>query len=159
MAFNTAFGSTLAISTTTTTSATDTQAEFEALAYTAIGEIESVGDLGDTFQAVTFTALGDGRVRKLKGTADAGDLTVTVAFDSTDTGQDAMRTALASQSNQYAFRLQVADGSSGSPSAPSTQFFLGRVMSGSINVGDANNVVRQTFTIGIDSPIILVDAV
>lgn len=159
MAFNTAFGSTLAISTTTTTSVTDTQGEFEALAYTAVGEIESLGDLGDSYQPVTFVSLADGRTRKLKGTADAGDLTVTVAFDSADAGQDLMRTALADQSGLYAFRVQVADGSSGSPSAPTTQFFLGRVMSGSINVGDANNVVRQTFGIGIDSAIILVDAV
>lgn len=160
MAFDTAFGSTLAISTTATnTTDTANQAAFESLAYTAIGEVESIGAMGDSYTPVTFTDLATGRVRKRKGSADAGDVQVVVAFDGADAGQTAVRTALASQGNAYAFRRQFNDGSDGSPSAPTTEYAVGYVMSGPIEVGSTDNVIRQTFTIAIDGAIVTVAAV
>lgn len=159
MAFNTAAGSTLAISTTTTTADdTTSQANFEALAYTPVGEVEEIPQFGDETQIVEFIALANSRVRKRKGSKNAGNLTIPVAFDSADTGQDAMRTAAAANS-AYAFRIQLNDGSDGSPSAPTTLFFVAYVTSDPINPGNVDNVVRQSFTLAIDSAIILVDAV
>lgn len=159
MAVDTSFGATLAISSATTTTATDTQAEFEVLSYTAVGEVESIGAFGDTYQDVTFTALGDSRTRHFKGTVDAGTFTATVGFDAADSGQDALMTALADQDGIYAFRVQGGDGSTGSPSAPTTLYFLGRVMAAPLNIGGSNNIVRRDVSISIISAIIQVDAV
>lgn len=159
MGVNTNFGSTLAISSTTTTSATDTLAEFQALTYTAVGSIESIGDFGDSYADVPFNGLSDGRVQHFKGSADAGTFTLTVGFDAADTGQDALMSALADVTGIYAFRVQIGDASSGSPSAPTTQFFLGRVMSAPMSIGAANNITKRNVTIGIISAIIQSDAV
>ena len=159
MGVNTNFGSTLAISTATTTSDTDTQAEFEALAYTTVGSIESLGPFGDQYADVPFNSLSDGRVQHFKGSADAGTFTLTVGFDAADTGQDALMAALADVTGIYAFRVQLGDASSGSPSAPTTQFFLGRVMGAPLNIGAANNITKRDVTIGIISAIIQADAV
>ena len=159
MGVNTNFGSTLAISSATTTTDTDTQGEFEALSYTAVGSIESIGPFGDTYTDVPFTGLGDSRTQHFKGSVDAGTISMTVGFDAADTGQDAIMTALADVTGVYAFRVQLGDGSSGSPSAPTTQFFLGRVMAAPLNVGATNNIVRRDVQIGIISAIIQADAV
>ena len=67
----------------------DTEALYKADDYVDVGEIEDLGEFGDTFSSVTFTSLRDGRVRKYKGTADAGDLTLTVGLDNGDLGQAA----------------------------------------------------------------------
>ena len=159
MGVNTNFGSTLAISSTVTTSATDNQAEFEALTYTTVGSIQSIGAFGDSYADVPFNALNDGRVQHLKGSADAGTFTLTLGFDAADTGQDALMTPLADVTGIYAFRVQLGDASSGSPSAPTTQFFLGRVMAAPLNIGAANSIITRDVSIGIISAIIQADAV
>jgi hypothetical protein len=159
MGVNTNFGSKLWISSATTTTATDTQAEFEVLTYTQVGSVESIGAFGDTYQDVTFTPLSASRTEHHKGTVDAGTFTATVGFDAADTGQDALMTALADVNGIYAFQVQLGDGSSGSPSAPTTQYFLGRVMAAPLNIGGANNLPRRDVQISVISAIIQVDAV
>lgn len=109
MAIQTGSGVTLAIGTTA--SAT-TLAQFEADSYTAVGEVAEIGEFGDERTVVTFMSLADGRVRKARGSADAGDCQITFAYDSTNSGQDALRTAfkVASQSlDEYNFRVQFND--------------------------------------------------
>jgi len=157
MTVNTAAGSKLFIGPVVD-SDTDTQGEFEGLAYTEIGEIENFGELGDEAQSVTFTSVGDRRVRKFKGSFDAGTMSLTIGFDGADAGQTALRSALASQKD-YAIKLELNDGSDGSPSSPTTFYFRGKVMSRRIQVGDANNVVRATVAIGVNSEIVEVAAV
>lgn len=134
------------------------QSAYEALSYTEVGEVESVSEFGDQYNAVTFTALGDRRVRKFKGSADAGTISLTIGHDSADTGQGNLDTALASDSD-YAFKVTLDDAGTGSPSSPTTFFFRGKVMSTRTNPGDAENIVRISAEIAINSPIVKVDAV
>lgn len=136
----------------------DEQAEFEALSYTLVGEIEDIGEFGDRVNPVNFTALGDSRVRKFKGSRDAGNITMTVGFDPSDAGQSAIETALAADGN-YAVRISLGDTGTGSPSNPTTFYFLGKVMSYTTNIGSADNVVRSTVEVAIDSAIVRVAAV
>lgn len=157
MAVETAAGSRLYISTTIPASSTDTQQEFEALSYTEVGEVEEIGEFGDQVGQATFTALANRRVRKFKTSYDAGDLTVTVGFDSGDAGQDAMMTALANDFD-YAIKVTLDDGSAGSPSSPSTFYFLAKVMGGRLTVSNVDAIVRRNFTLGISSAIVQVDA-
>jgi hypothetical protein len=159
MGVNTNFGAKLWISSATTTTATDTQAEFEALSYTQVGKIVSMGQFGDTYQDVPFTPLENARTEHLKGTVDGGTMQLEVGFDASDTGQDALMTALADVNGLYAFQVQLGDGSSGSPSAPTTQYFLGRVMAAPLNIGSANTVPTRSVTISVNTAIIQVDAV
>ncbi|OHV17543.1 hypothetical protein BK022_04980 [Methylorubrum extorquens] len=134
---------------------TDTEAEFEALTWTEIGLVESLGEFGDESNAVNFASLGDGRQRKAKGVRDAGNLALTVARDPTDPGQDALIAAEATN-NKYAFKVTYPDRltPTGDDSA---DYFRALVMSKRSNVGSADNVIRRSFTLGIDSAIISVD--
>ena len=140
-----------------TSSATDTVAEFAALTgYTEIGLVESLGEFGDESASVNFSSLNDGRVRKAKGTRDAGNLTLTCARDTNDPGQDALIAAEATPL-KYAFKVtypdQITSGGSGS-----VEYFRALVMSKRGNVGSADNVIRRTFMLGIDSAIVGTDA-
>lgn len=139
-------------------SSVDTRGEFEALSYVEVGEIESIGDFGDQAAATNFTALGDRRVRKIKTTFDAGTIALTLGRDPTDTGQAALVAALA-EDDDYAIKIELNDASQGSPSSPTTFYFRGQVQSYTTNIGNAENVVKASTNIAINSAIIEVAAV
>jgi hypothetical protein len=139
-------------------SSADTQSAYEALAYTLIGEVESIGDFGDSFGEIAFTAISDRRVRKLKGSKNAGTLQLTLGRDPSDAGQAAVAAALASDA-EYAFMVQQNDPLTGSPSNPTTFFFRGLVMSRTVNIGEAESIIRSNVLIGINSDVIEAPAV
>lgn len=135
----------------------DDQTAYEADTYVEVGEIEDLGEFGDTFSSVTFTALSDGRVRKYKGTADAGDLTLTVGLDNGDAGQQAVKTAHKDRSKgDYNIKITLNDGDPDATPAlkPTTFYFRGKVMNNTVAPGSADNVVRRNITIGINSDIL-----
>lgn len=132
--------------------AADTESEYAALSWTEIKEVESIGEFGDSASTITFTSLGDARVRKRKGVRDAGDLTVTVANDPLDPGQ---RAAIAAEATEfvYPFKIVLADGADANDT-DSTFYFKALVASARTNVGEANAIVRRTFNVLIDTAII-----
>jgi hypothetical protein len=151
MAVNTAAGSRLFIGPVPAASV-DTAAEYAALTpYVEVGEVEDLGEFGDEAGSTTFTALGDRRVRKFKTTFDAGTMTVTCGSDPADAGQQAMIAALASDLD-YSFKVVLNDEVT-SDGDPTELYFKGKVMSKRRNVGNVENVVRQAFTVGINSEI------
>jgi len=127
--------------------ASDTLAEYQAITpWTEIGLVESIGEFGDSASIVTFAAINDSRMRKQKGTRDAGDLTLTVAHDPADVGQIAVEAAEAT-SSAYAFKVVLPD------SGGTIKFFRAFVASQPLNVGGNDNVVRKTYQLAIDSEI------
>jgi hypothetical protein len=155
---NTASGAKLFIGGTTAIVGANAAAKitaFEAIVWTEVGELEDLGEFGDESERVTFTGLSDGRVRKLKGPRDAGEQTVVVADDMLDTGQIAMEAAEASPLD-YNFKVQLNDAITigGDDSA---HYFRGKVFSKRRNVGNASNVVRRNFVIGINTEILSTD--
>lgn len=152
MTINSAGGSKIYLGTT---AAADTVAEFEADTYQLVGEVEDLGEFGDESEEITFTALQDARVRKLKGPKNAGTIAVVAGDDPLDAGQDAMVAAEAS-SLDFNFKVELNDPVSLS-GTPSVHYFRGKVMSKRLNVGNASNVVRRTFNVGINSAIYEVD--
>ena len=149
MPVNTAAGATFAIGTKAP--ATDATT-YAADTYTIVGEVESIGEFGDEVSAATFTALAGRRVRKFKGTYDAGDLSLTVAFDSSDAGQVALANALADEgSTDYNFKITFEDGD---------VFYLsGKVMSRRISAGSADEIVKATINIAIGTKVLEIPAV
>lgn len=148
----TASGTRVYIGPAVTSTSADTLAEFEAISgWTEIGLIESVGEFGDMSSDVTFAAIGDGRMRHTKGARDAGTMTLTCGHDPIDAGQLALEVAEAT-SDRYAFRVVLPDSPSASYS-DSQYYFRGLVRSKRKNIGSNDNVVRNTYEIGIDSEI------
>ena len=134
-----------------------TEALYKADTYVEVGEIEDLGEFGDTFSSVTFTSLRDGRVRKYKGTADAGDLTLTVGLDNGDLGQAKLKIAHKDRGKgDYNIKITLNDGDpTASPVVTPTTFYMrGKVMNNTVAPGAADNVVRRNVTIGINSDII-----
>lgn len=148
MPVNTAAGATLSIGTKTP--ATDA-ASYEADTFVEVGEIENLGEFGDQVSAATFTALADRRVRKLKGTYDAGDLALVIGFDSDDAGQTALNDALKdSGSEDYNFKVELEDGD--------IFYFAGKVMSRRIATGGADDIVKANVSIAINTEVVEVAA-
>jgi len=155
---NTAAGCRLALGTKTP--ATDV-ADYEDDVYTEIGEIEELGDFGDTFSSVNFTSLADGRVRKYKGTADAGDMTLTIGLDNGDAGQQKLKVAHADRTKgNYNVRVTLNDGDpTATPVVLPTTFYFGvKVMNNAVAAGSADNVVRRNVTLGINTDILEIAA-
>lgn len=155
---NTAAGCRLGFGTKTPAA---TEAEYKADTYVDVGEIEELGEFGDTFSNVNFTSLSDGRVRRYKGTADAGDMTLTVGLDNGDAGQRAVATAHKDRSKgNYNVKVTLNDGDPDAvpPVLPTTFYFGVKVMNNTVSPGAADNVVRRNITLGINTDILEVIA-
>lgn len=130
-------------------------AAYQALTWVEVGEVEDLGEFGDESDQVTFTALSDARTRKMKGPRNAGSISVVVGDDMLNTGQIAMEAAEASPLS-YNFKVLLNDaitvGGNGS-----NHYFRGKVFSKRRNVGNASNVVRRTFAVGVDTTILTTD--
>lgn len=134
----------------TTPAATETA--YEALSWTEIKEVESIGEFGDQASTIEFTSLGDARVRKRKGVRNAGDMTVTVANDALDPGQQAVVAAEATEF-AYAFKVVLADGADANDT-DSTFYFHALVGSARLSNLSANEIVKRAFNLLIDTAII-----
>lgn len=154
MSFASASGSKFYIGSQTT-DATDEQAEYEADSYLQIGEVETIGAFGDEAALVTFTSLADGRVRKRKGSKNAGSIQLSCAHDADDAGQNSMVLAEGSQL-PYNFKVELNDADAGETS-PSTFYFRGLVMSKNLDGVTNDSIVMRNFTVEIDSAVIEVD--
>lgn len=153
MTVNTAAGTKVFIGTV---GAATTQGEFEADSYIEVGEVEDLGEFGDTAEEVNFTALANRRVRKFKGSFNAGTMTVTAGSDPADAGQQALLAAFATDFD-YNFKVTLNDEVT-QGGTPTTLYFRGKVMDKRRNVGQVNNIVRQNFAVGINSEILEVTA-
>lgn len=148
MSVNTAAGSRFSIGTTTP--ATD-EAAYEADTWVEVGEIENLGEFGDQVSAATFTALANRRVRKFKGTYDAGDMELVLGLDTGDEGQTALNEALKDgKSHDYNFKVELEDGD--------IFYFSGKVMSRRITPGSAEDVVKANVSIAINSAVLEIPA-
>lgn len=146
------FISPTAIDTDATNKLTDAAAItfFDAISdWVEVEEVEDFGELGDSSEAITFTAVGNRRVRKLKGPKDAGTQTLTVGRDPLDDGQEALIAAEATDYN-YPIKIEMADART-PDHTDSVIYYGGLVMSKPTNLGNVSNVVRRTFNIGINT--------
>ncbi len=120
-------------------------------------EVEDMGEHGDSSEEITFTAIKDGRVRKVKGPRNAGTMAIVVARDPLDTGQLAFIQAEQEDAN-FAFKLVYGD-SRGGAYTNSTEYFAGLVMSRPNNIGNVSNIVRRTFNVAINTACYEVESV
>lgn len=156
MAANGTLGSKLSISDGAIAASVDSESEFTALDWIEVGLIESFGEFGRVFAPVNFQAIADGRMYKLKGGYDDGNLQITVGEDLQDDGQFALYSAAnESTQNNYGFRIEMNDGPSGG--GPTTFFFRGLSMSYRTQMGSVNSVVKSTTNIEVNSTILHLD--
>jgi hypothetical protein len=150
MAYVTASGTTIGISTTVHAAATDTLAEYQALTYTSVGGVRTLGRFGDRANQVKFAVLGDGRMRTLAGARDAGVLDFVCAFDALDAGQLDM-IAAADDGQSYDFKVVTNDGTS--PNPDSEFYFTGLVLASELDVGENDSVLSMAFNVAVNSTV------
>ncbi|WP_126978539.1 hypothetical protein [Frigidibacter oleivorans] len=132
-----------------------TEAEFAALSYVAIGEVEDLGEWGSEGAEITFASVADKHMRRRKGTIDSGVVELVCARDALDAGQIAARAAADSHST-HAFRVEVNDAPEGGTA--STFYFLAVVLSARNTFSTADEITRTTFRLGIDGAILEIPA-
>lgn len=133
----------------------ENQAAYEAKGWVEIGEISNIGVFGDAASEINFTAVSDRRVRKFKGSFNAGNLVLEFGLDQDDAGQDVLRTAQSSDSD-YCFRIDLNDNNAASPTDVTKYYFNGKVMDAPVTIGTAENITMGGCTIGINTAIITV---
>ena len=117
-----------------------------------VGEIENLGEFGDQSEVVRFLSLSDGRVHKMRGAKDAGDMTITVAYDSANQGQTNLRTAADLTTNvKYNFRVALNDAPAGAAPTPTYFTFKALAQGYRLSVGAANGTVMMNVTLSIDT--------
>ncbi|WP_062233217.1 hypothetical protein [Aureimonas sp. N4] len=131
-------------------------ADFSSQSWVEIGGLTNIGSVGDTNQEVNSSEIGLGRDISVKGTANAGTLSLTCNIDTSDAGQIALRAAQKSIAN-YAFKIEFPDKpSTGASPKGSQRLFIGLVMGVPENLGGANQFAALDATVKINSNVVQV---
>lgn len=136
-----------------TQKAASVAADYASDSYAEVAEITNLGEFGDDFTEIKVETIGEARVRKLKGTADAGDVELECLYLASDPGQTAMRAAANTHSTvDYNFKVVLND----APVAgtPSIFYFSGKVMSARTKLGGPNDPVKIMLKTSINTQII-----
>lgn len=130
-------------------------ADFDEVTWTEVTGLTNLGSAGDSATLVTSDQIDRSRTRKLKGTRNAGTMTVVCDLDYADAGQLAIiaaeKTALT-----YPFKVTFNDAPAGG--TPSQRLFVALVMSQTEEWNEANNAMKLNATLEIDSNIVRVAA-
>lgn len=135
-------GTTLAVSAVLPT--TQTESAYTALSWTTVGEVTDIPSFGPAHEVVTHVPLATGVTAKYHGALNNGSITVPMALNPADTGQIALKTALANKT-RIAFKVDYADGTN--------DYFQGKVMSFTRGAS-IGSVVSAEVMIEIETPIV-----
>ena len=128
-------------------------AAFDALTWIEVGMVESIGEFGPEGQIGTFTPLGTGVACKFRGTTDNGEVPISIAKTTTDTGLLAL---IAKQGDpvESAFKVELSETGTGVGAKAQRYVFLGLVRSAKVSVGSGDEVVKLSCMIPITGALI-----
>ncbi|WP_152047178.1 phage tail tube protein [Aureimonas psammosilenae] len=130
-----------------------TKAEFEALTWVEVGSIADISPFGDKREQVSLELYGAGRRIKRPGVRDAGNLTLKVARDSFDAGQNLARAGYEG-GKPNALKVVLPDRPTGTNGKPTTIYALGVILSKELEPGGPNNILMQNFDVALtDAPL------
>ena len=107
MALQSFIGSQLHVSNGVPAANAKTEAGYEGLTYTQVGQLMMLPELGDTRNQIEVPQLALGRVQRINGMADGGSAVIQIAYDGADAGQTILRTAAGTNS---AVTFRIDDG-------------------------------------------------
>lgn len=136
-----------------TTAPASDLAAFEEDTYVEIGDVEDLGEFGDSAEIVEFVATNDARVRKSKGARDAGNQSLMVGYNPDDAGQIALDDAEATN-QAYNIKVERDDQITPDTGNPTTDFFRAIVAGRRKNYGQNNNIQRVSYELAITSEIL-----
>lgn len=140
MAVRSSAGTTIAVSASTP--ATFDAAGYNALSWTAVGEVVNLGEFGREYNLITHNPVGSRGTVKLKGSFNEGQIALQVGLDTDDAGQILMKAAALSDNN-YSFRITTQNGDK--------YYFQAQVMSFKVGVGGVDDITSATTTLELTS--------
>lgn len=140
MTVQTAAGATLGV-----TSAAPASADaygYSQLAFTLIGELTDVGEIGRAYNLVTHNAVGTRSTGKRKGSFNDGSSQLAMGLDDRDAGQAILRMGARSD-DDYSFCLTLQSGD--------RVFFPAQVMTTRRSPGSVDKIVQRMSTLELTS--------
>lgn len=155
---NTNAGSKLYICATAQPTDLDTSA-FAALTWVQIKGVGNVGETGSNTNILNYPTWDNTVIQKAKGLTDAGNPEIEVARDESDAGQDALRTAAATNYN-YAFKIERNDKPNANVgSSPTILYNRGLVSGPRTPNGRNEDFDLNVFSLALQQKQIIVDPV
>ena len=138
----------IVISISASKPATEDKAGYDALTFTAIGEVVSIGEYSATQEEVNHTPLSTGIVEKYKGATNNGSSTLEFGYDPSDVGQAVLDAGSngANKFDVHSFKVTFSSGR--------VDYFSGLIFGYTKNPGAINNIVSGTSTVGINTAIV-----
>ena len=122
-----------------------------ALTYVEVGGVGRVGAFGRSTNMINYNTLATSTIKKAKGVTDLGSPEIEVEYDAADAGQDALRVAGASQSNQYVVRIEGNDTpATGAAPKPTIRYLRGFIGGPTNSNGGVEDFNLQTFVVGVN---------
>ena len=148
----------VSISTTNAAPATFDSAGYAALTFAQICPLESIGNLGTSYDVVTFDDICTGDRQKIKGILDNGDLELVFGYDDTNAGQANTVTAANDEGVlDWHFKVTLPN-KQAAAGDDAVIYFSGKVVSNVVAPGGANDVVKRNVTIAITKPLVVTDS-
>lgn len=129
--------------------------DFAGISWAEIRGTTNLGAAGDTAELISTSHIALGRVRKLKGTRNAGAMEIVADLDYADPGQLGL---LAAEKTKYTWPFKIVFNDAPPGGTPSERYFVALVMSASEQWNEANSVMALNSTLEIDSNIVRVPA-
>ena len=142
MAINTTAGASISI--VKAEPATYDIADFGALTFVEVGDIETMGEFGGRSQVIEFTGIKDIVTQKFKGSFNAGSMSVGLGKNVTDAGQ-ALLVAGAIPSENGVHSVEFKD------AAGDIVYFTCIVTGYTTNPADVNAVIKSTVTLELNN--------
>ena len=131
---------------------------FSGIDWVEIDGWETHGAIGDAAELITTQLINKARDIKQKGTRNASSMENRFATIRTNVGQIALRAAERTNRN-YPFRILGNDApATGASPTPTTQFFIGMVLTARDMGGTANTIEMLESTIEVNTNIVTVAA-
>lgn len=135
-------GSTISIADAAGAPATFDAVGYEALTYIKIGQVTEIPEFGTSRNVIEHMPLDTIDIVKLKGSRNNGSMSVPYAVVDSDSGQDAVDDAEASE-EAYAFVVETQSGTK--------RYFMGKVFGNTVTVGDVDSVTTGSITVELDT--------
>jgi Phage tail tube protein, TTP len=128
-------------------------AAYAALTWTQIGNVRSYSAFGDTQNIINAPVVGDSRIRKIAGSRDAGNVSLTVYTDESDTGQLAL-IAAALTSSQYPIRVDYPNASKLTVGGTiAKRYFVAIVAGGKETPGGNEDIITTEWTLALTTKV------
>lgn len=156
MAIFTGAGTIVSMSKTSTPPATEDAAGYAALTWTELGCITEGFSFGATANQTEVTCLSTGKLQRLSGAIDEGQMELTIAYDDTTEAFPLLRAAVYNRLTYY-FKVELPN-KQNATGKNAIYYFGGKITANAVNIGGADDPVTTSTTVTVNTTPVPVDS-